>query len=404
MENKIGKKAVSSMTEFLIRKFIPNREQIQDIAVRTRYGIVASMVGIGCNLILFLMKLAVGLFLNSVAVMADAFNNLFDAASSIVSFVGMKMAGKPADKDHPFGHGRVEYIATFIVAFFVLEVGFTFLKDSVGKILEPESVSFQLIPFIILGISVFVKIWMGIFNKKLGRKINSKVLLATAADCMGDVIVTGATMVTLLIGYWFDIKIDGYTGVVVSLLVMWTGVNIAKDTLEPLIGEAADPNLCKQIVELVEVYEGVVGTHDLIVHNYGPNRSMASIHVEVPRDVDIEVAHEVIDQIEREVSKKLDIFLVIHMDPVEIRDQRLLHVKKQIECVLNKIDASVSFHDFRMVNGGKKINLIFDIVVPHGYSEEQIQMILYQIAEDMKKADQRYVCVITVDKSYVAEC
>lgn len=391
------------MTEFIIRKFVPDHKNTQDSAVRTRYGSVASVVGILCNILLFAGKLAAGMLMQSIAVMADAFNNLSDAASSVISFIGMKMASKPADDDHPFGHGRIEYIAAFIVAFLVIEVGFTFLKDSIQKILHPEAVTFQLLPFIMLGVSVLVKLWMGVFNKKIGKKINSKVLEATATDCIGDVTVTSATMAAILVGHFFHINIDGFAGLLVALVVMWAGINIAKDTLEPLIGEAVDPELCRQITELVESYDGVVGTHDLIVHNYGPNKSMASIHAEVPRDVDIEVSHEIIDKIEREVGKQLGILLVIHMDPIEVCDEELLTAKKHVEDTLQILDEEITFHDFRMVSGENQINLIFDIVVPHSYSEELIRERLERIEKRVKCFDPRYECVITVDKSFIGK-
>lgn len=389
------------MTEFLVRKLIKDSENVQDVRVRTRYGVVASSVGILCNILLFIGKFLAGVVMQSIAVTADAFNNLSDAASSIISFVGMKMASKPADEDHPFGHGRIEYIAAFIVAFLVIEVGFTFFKSSIQKIMHPEAVTFELVSFIILGVSVLVKIWLGLFNKKLGKKINSKVLEATSADCIGDVAVTSATMVAILVGYFFNINIDGIAGLLVSLVVMWAGINIAKDTLEPLIGEATDPELCEQIITMVEEYDGVVGTHDLIVHNYGPNKSMASLHAEVPRNVDIEVSHEIIDRIEREVGKKLGIFLVIHMDPIETSNRQMLRVKNQLKHVLDAIDEQVSFHDFRMVNGEKQINLIFDIVMPYSFSEKQVEELLNRIRGMMKQIDSRYECVITIDKSFV---
>lgn len=391
------------MTDFIIRKFVPDYTNVKDHDVRTRYGSVASIVGILCNIFLFAGKLAAGMLMQSIAVMADAFNNLSDAASSVISFIGMKMASKPADDDHPFGHGRIEYIAAFVVAFLVIEVGFTFLKDSIQKILNPEAVTFQIVPFIMLAVSVVVKLWMGVFNKKIGQKINSKVLEATATDCIGDVTVTSATMAAILIGHFFHINIDGFAGLLVALVVMWAGFNIAKDTLEPLIGEAVDPELCRQITELVESYDGVVGTHDLIVHNYGPNKSMASIHAEVPRDVDIEVSHEIIDKIEREVSRKLGILLVIHMDPIEVCDEELLVAKKHVEDTLQILDDQITFHDFRMVSGENQINLIFDIVVPHSYSEELIQERLDHIEKGVKCFDPRYTCVITVDKSFIGK-
>lgn len=391
------------MTEFIIRKLIPDHENVQDGKVRTRYGSVASIVGIICNVLLFAGKLAAGVVMQSIAVTADAFNNLSDAASSVISFIGMKMASKPADDDHPFGHGRIEYIAAFIVAFLVIEVGFTFLKDSIQKILHPEAVTFQLLPFLMLAVSVGVKLWLGVFNKKLGSRINSKVLEATATDCIGDVTVTSATMIAILIGHFLHINIDGIAGAAVALVVMWAGVNIAKETLEPLIGEAVDPELCREITQKVESYDGILGTHDLIVHNYGPNKSMASIHAEVPRTVDIEISHEIIDRIEREISKELGILLVIHMDPIEVSDEETNDAKKHLEDTLHILDEEISFHDFRMVRGEKQINLIFDIVVPHSYSEELIKERLTAIAKGVKTFDPRYECVITVDKSFIAK-
>ena len=288
------------MTEFLVKHFVKDYEKVEKVSVRTAYGVLASIVGIFCNVFLFIVKFVVGIVLHSVSVTADAFNNLSDAGSSVISFVGVKMAGKPADEDHPFGHGRVEYIAALVVAFLVLEVGFTFLKDSLAKIRMPEELNFQLLSVIILLLSIGVKLWLGIFNRKLGRKIDSKVMMAVFTDSMGDVITTGATILSLVFFKVTGINIDGFVGVGVALVVMWAGVGIAKDTLEPLIGEGVDPELYDKIRKFVENYEGIEGTHDLIVHNYGPNRSMASIHAEVPNNVSIEESHEIIDRIERD--------------------------------------------------------------------------------------------------------
>lgn len=389
------------MTEFLVRRFVKNYENIEDTEVRTAYGVLSSIVGIACNAILFAVKLAIGVLMNSIAIMADAFNNLSDAASSVISFVGVKMAQKPADEEHPFGHGRIEYIAALVVAFLVIQVGFTLFKSSIGKIRNPEELSFQLVPLLILVLSVFVKFWMGLFNRRLGKRINSKVMLATSADSLGDVVTTSATIVSVLICHFTGTNIDAMAGLAVSLLVMWAGIGIARDTLEPLIGQAPEPEFCAQIKAAVEAYDGIEGTHDLIVHNYGPGRSMASIHAEVPRDMDIEVSHEIIDRIEREVSKALGIFLVIHMDPVEVRDKRVLAVRDRLETLLREYDAQVTFHDFRMVWGEKQINLIFDILVPFSYNQEAQKQIETYIRRAMKQADPRYNCVITVDKSYI---
>lgn len=390
------------MTDFLVHKFVKNYEQTEDVQVRTSYGVLSSIVGIFCNVLLFAAKFLIGALMHSISVMADGFNNLSDAASSIIGFVGVKMAEKPADEEHPFGHGRIEYIAALVVAFLVIEVGLSFLKSSIGKLKNPEEITFELVPFLILVLSIGVKLWLAYFNRKLGKKIDSKVMLATAADSMGDVITTSATILSILVCTFTGFNIDGIAGLVVSLIVMWAGVGIAKDTLEPLIGQAADPELVAKIKQEVESYEGIAGTHDLIVHNYGPNRSMASIHAEVPRDVDIEASHEIIDRIEREVSKKLGIFLVIHMDPVEVRDERVLAVKETLEKVVKDLDPETTFHDFRMIWGEKRISLIFDVLVPFSYDKEKQKNLEKQIARCMSELDSRYQCVITVEKSFVS--
>ncbi|MCQ4670033.1 cation diffusion facilitator family transporter [Lactonifactor longoviformis] len=389
------------MTEYLVRRFVKDYEDIGREEVRTRYGILSSIVGILCNVLLFGIKLLIGMLMHSIAVMADAFNNLSDAASSVISFVGVKMAGKPADKEHPFGHGRMEYIAAFIVAFLVIQVGFSFFKSSAGKLMHPEAITFQLVPFLILVLSVGVKLWMGLFNRKLGKRINSKVMLATSADSMGDAVTTSATLISILICRFAGVNIDAAAGILVSLMVMWAGISIAKETLEPLIGEAADPELYKKISEMVEAYDGILGTHDLIVHNYGPNKSMASIHAEVPRDADIEESHEIIDRIEREAARELGIFLVIHMDPIEVRDEEVLKSKQELEEVLQSIDERLNMHDFRMVKGKRQINLIFDLVVPFDYDKKGQEELLDKVIRMMQEKDRRYQFVITVDQGFV---
>ena len=391
------------MTEFLIRHFIKDYKDVEKISVRTAYGVLASIVGIFCNVFLFAVKFVVGLVLHSVSVTADAFNNLSDAGSSIISFVGVKMAEKPADKDHPFGHGRIEYIAALVVSFLVLEVGFTFLKDSFGKILHPEIMNFQIVSVVILILSIAVKLWLGLFNRKLGEKIESKVMMAVFTDSMGDVITTSATILSLIFFAVTGINIDGIVGVGGALVVMWAGVGIARDTLEPLIGQAIDPEVYEEIKHFVEKYDGIEGTHDLIVHNYGPGRSMASIHAEVPNDVDIEQSHEIIDRIEREAAKELGIFLVIHMDPVEMRNKKILRIKETAVRILHDLDPLCSLHDFRVVHGEHQINLIFDMVVPIDYDEKKKEDLSLRMAERMKGADSRYECVITVESDYVAQ-
>lgn len=391
------------MTEFLVRKFVKDYEQVHDTKVRTQYGVLSSCVGILCNVLLFVVKLLIGFAMHSIAIMADAFNNLTDAASSIISFVGVKMASKPADQEHPFGHGRMEYISAFIVAFLVIQVGFTFLKSSFEKIIHPETISFELVPFLILVLSVLMKLWMAAFNRKLGKRIDSKVMLATSADSLGDVATTSVTILATLVYGVFGWNIDAYAGLAVSLLVIWAGIGIARETLEPLIGQPISPQLYKQISELVESFDGIVGTHDLIVHNYGPNKSMASIHAEVPRDVDIEHSHAVIDRAEKEVFDKMGVYLVIHMDPVEVHDTWVLGVKAQVQEVIAQIDGCLEFHDFHLVKEGECINLIFDMVIPHEYGEEKQDELRLLVLEKMQERDGRFQCLITMDKSFVGK-
>lgn len=390
------------MTEFLVRHFVKDYQSVEKSAVRTAYGVLASIVGILCNVCLFLVKFVVGLLVNSVSVTADAFNNLSDAASSVISFVGVKMAGKPADKEHPFGHGRIEYIAALIVSFLVLEVGFTFLKDSISKIRHPEVLNFQLVSVVILILSIGVKLWLGIFNRQLGKRIDSKVMMAVFADSMGDVITTSVAILSLVIFRLTGINIDGIVGIGVALVVMWAGVGIARDTLEPLIGEAIDPEEYDKVKRFVERYNGIEGTHDLIIHNYGPNQSMASIHAEVPNDVNIENAHELIDRIERDAVEELGILLVIHMDPIEMKDEQVMDLRKQVDTALRELDQACSIHDFRVVNGVGQINLIFDMVVPFGYGEEQQEQLRQRLMGRLQELDRRYQCVITMEHSYKA--
>ena len=390
------------MTEFLVNKFIKDSANIESTEVRTRYGMLASVVGIFCNVLLFSVKLAIGLILSSLAVTADAFNNLSDAASSIISFVGVKLAGKPADAEHPFGHGRIEYIAALIVSFLVIEVGFTFFKSSISKIMHPEEITFDPVPFIILILSILVKLWMAFFNNKLGKRIDSKVMLATAADSLGDVITTSATVISIVICHFTSINVDAIAGLIVSGIVIWSGVSIAKDTLEPLIGQRVPSELYQKITDMVESYEGIVGAHDLIVHNYGPNRSMATIHAEVPNDVSIEASHEIIDRIERDAKKELNILLVIHMDPVEMRDEEVLELRDKTSHIVHALDPELHFHDFRVLKENEQKNLIFDLVVPDSYTEKDANRVMHQLIALLHEMEKNVDCIITLDRSFEA--
>ena len=391
------------MTELLVKKFVKDHESVEKMSVRTAYGVLASVVGIFCNVILFIAKFLIGTMSHSVSIIADGFNNLSDAGSSIISFAGIKMASKPADEEHPFGHGRMEYVTALVVAFLVIDNGLSFLKDSIGKIRNPEEIQFHVISVVVLLLSIAVKLWLGFFNKKLGTKINSQVMMASAADAMGDVLATSATIVSILVFHFLNINIDSFVGIGVSLVVMKAGIGIAKDTLEPLLGEAVPKEICEQITKFVESYDGIQGTHDLIVHNYGPGRSMASVHAEVPNDVNIEVSHEIIDKIERDAVKELGMFLVIHMDPIELNNEQLEAAKVKVERVVKGIDGALSIHDFRMVDGKHQINLIFDLVVPISYDADKKKEVCKIIRRKVYELDTRYQCVIQVESSFVAE-
>ena len=391
------------MTELLVRLFVKDHENVKVQSVRTSYGILASLVGVICNVILFGIKMAVGLLINSISVMADAFNNLSDAASSVISFVGVKLANRPADKEHPFGHGRFEYIAALAVSFLIVQVGFTLFKTSFSKVLHPEEMNFHPILVGILSVSILLKVWLMFFNKKLGNRINSSVMKATAADSLGDVMVTSATVISTIIVSFTGLQIDAYMGLVVSVFVMLAGFGIAKETLEPLLGQAVDREVYHKITKFVESYEGIVGTHDLIIHSYGPTNRMATIHAEVPNDIDFEKAHETIDQIERDVLVTLDIFLVIHMDPIEVNDLKVLASKEMVTSIILELEAQSSIHDFRMVSGEHNINLIFDLVIPFSYTKEQEQLLLQKIVEEIRKRDAKYKCIITLENSFIAE-
>lgn len=383
------------MTSFLEKHFIKDKQN------RASYGVLAGIVGIICNVLLFTGKLIIGLLINSSAVMTDSFNNLSDAASSVISLVGAKLASKPADKEHPFGHGRYEYIVALIVAFLILEVGFSCFKTSIEKILHPEDLNISVTALVILMVSVLVKVWLSLFNRKLGKKIDSKVLLATAKDALGDVFVTSATIASLLIYYIFEWNVDGYVGCIVALLVFWAGISVARDTIEPLLGEAVPEELYKKICDKVCSYDGIEGTHDLIVHSYGPARRMASIHAEIKNTLSMDKAHDIVDTIEQEVLKDLNIFLVIHMDPIDTDNETVNSCKNTVIGIVKEKDPGASIHDFRMVSGIDHINLIFDLVLPYSYKKEEGRKFTDELEKELHKRDARYNCVITVEHSYV---
>lgn len=386
-------------SNFLVKSFVKNYDNVSDVKVRGAYANLAGIVGIVTNTLLFIIKLSVGLLSNSVSILADAFNNLSDAASSIITIIGFKMANKPADAEHPFGHGRIEYITAMIVSFMVMLVGLQFVKTSFQKIINPTLVTFELWPFILLLISIGFKLWLSKFNKSIGNKINSSTLKATATDAMGDVFTSTTVVISFLISKFTTLPIDGYIGIIVALAIVYSGFSLIKETLSPLLGEPPDPVLVSDITDMVMSYDNITGIHDLIVHNYGPGRIMASIHAEIPSNIDIMEIHNIIDTAEREISKKLNIYLVIHMDPICVDTDEIIEARNMVKDVLNKYEEVKSFHDFRVVGENNNKNLIFDIeVCPTCLSNEiNSAKLLDNIEKDIKEKAPEYKCVITVD-------
>ena len=389
------------LSNLLIRKFIKNHTDTKNEKVRNSYGFLAGIVGLFTNIILFIIKFSVGLITSSISIMADAFNNLSDAASSLITIFGFKLSSMPADKEHPFGHGRIEYLSALIVAFMVMLVGIQFVKSSFQKIINPEPVTFELIPFILLLISIGLKVWLSRFNKFMGEKINSSALKATSVDALGDVFTSSCVALSFLAAKFTTIPIDGYIGMVVALFIVYSGFTLIKDTINPLLGEAPDPELVESIHQMVLSYDNILGTHDLIVHNYGPGKCMASIHAEIPSDISVVKIHEIIDKAEREISKYLNIYLVIHIDPICVIEGEVQEAYDEILRLVNEIDYIESIHDFRVVGEGEVKNLIFDLVIDTSkkleYSDDELKE---KINSNIKKAHPSYNCIITLDKHY----
>lgn len=387
------------MTTFLIRLFIKDYQQIQDPNIRQKYGILGSCVGICCNIFLFLAKLMAGILTSSISILADAFNNLSDAGSSIVTLLGFKIAGLPADANHPFGHGRAEYISGFIVSLVIMLMGFELGKSSFEKILHPQIITFHWLSLFILLLSIAVKLWMALFNRTLGKKINSAAMQATSLDSLSDMIATLAVTIGMLIHHYFHLNIDGYIGLLVALFIIYTGFMTAKDTLNLLMGQNPDPDFVNQIQTKVLQYPEIVGIHDLIVHNYGPGKSIISLHAEVPCQADILKIHDVIDTIERELKLTFHCEAVIHIDPIATNDKKTNEVKNRVEQLIKVIDPCLEMHDFRMVPGDTRTNLIFDVVVPHKFRLND-QEVLDTIAKAVKVIDEAYEVTINIDKSF----
>ena len=390
------------MISILAKWLIPNCDKVEDSEVRRAWGALCGFVGIGLNLLLFAGKLAAGTLSGSIAVTADAFNNLSDAGSSVVTLLGFRLAGRKPDADHPFGHGRMEYISGLVVAGLILLMGAELAKSSFEKILHPEAVSFSWLAAAILLVSIGVKVYMYLYNKAVGKKIRSAAMSATATDSLSDTVATAAVLAAMLIGRLTNVQPDGWVGLLVALFILWSAVQAARDTVSPLLGQSPDPMLVKEIEALVMAHDTVVGVHDLVVHDYGPGRRIISLHAEVPADGQVLALHDVIDNIEAELSRKLHCEAVIHMDPVVVGDPQVNALHEKVAELVRTIDPRITIHDFRIVPGTTHTNLIFDAVIPFDERLTRPQ-VAAQICQLVQELDGHYRAVVKIENSYVNE-
>ena len=389
------------MTQLLIRLFVRHPDDTKNAAVRTAYGNLASLVGMACNLLLCLGKLAAGTLFGSIAIMADALNNLSDASSNVVSLVGFRLAAKGPDEKHPYGHARYEYLAGLVVCVTILAIGLSLLKESALKVLHPTAVVFSWLSVGVLAASIGVKLWMSRFNKTIGQRINSETLMATAADSRNDVLTTGAVLLSTVLSHLtgWDV-LDGLMGVAVAAFILWSGWGLMMDTLSPLLGESPSPELVEHIEHTVMSYPGVLGVHDLMVHDYGPGRRLCSFHAEVPQDADILEAHDAIDHIEREIQQKFGIETTAHMDPIATDDESVNRLREQVAALARAVEPEMTIHDFRVTKGPQHTNLIFDVVVPHRCRLRDEEL-CERLSGAVRALDERYFAVIQVDRAYV---
>ena len=390
------------MIKVIIKKFIPAYDNTKDKKVRERYCVLAGVLGIICNIVLFAVKVIIGSLMNSISILSDAFNNLSDMGSSIISILGAKMSNRRPDREHPFGHGRMEYIASFVVSCIILVVGFELFRSSIDKIIHPEPVRFSVILIFILTLSMLVKIWMFYYNRYMGKQIDSTVLRAASSDSLNDVVATAAVILATIIGNYVSFPIDGIMGVVVSVLIMIAGFKIAKEVVDRLLGQRPDPALVNEITAMILSYNGIIGIHDMIVHNYGPGRNFASVHAEVSDDSDIIKTHEMIDQAEQDILRETGVMIVIHTDPVSLNSPEKMELMCLVKKIIAEIDPALTIHDFRITKGQSRINVIFDLVVPIETAPERRKEITSLITEKLRTADPRYVAVIQVDTSFVS--
>lgn len=387
------------MGKILIRIFVKDHENTDDPRVRERYGKFAGVVGIVSNLILCIMKILIGLVSRSIAIIADGINNLADASSSIITLVGFKLASQPEDEDHPYGHARIEYLTGLFISIVIIVIGLQLLRTSIDKILHPEPLEFSCLTIIILVAAILIKLWQSLFNRSIGRKIRSVTLMATAADSRNDVISTSAVLISVIVGKFTGIQIDGYMGCLVALFIIWSGIQLVRETTSPLLGEAPDQELVDSIAEIVKKEPGVLGIHDLMVHNYGPGKIFASMHIEVDADGDLMESHDMIDNIEKRIKDELHVEFVVHMDPVKTDDPLITKMKKIIADALLPLDGVDNIHDFRIVPGPTHTNIIFDVVLAAdcSLSEKEITGIA---AEAARSVDNDFYVVITFDHAY----
>lgn len=389
------------MIKLLAKIFIKDSQNTADSKVRVAYGYLCGAVGIALNILLFAGKIIAGTISGSVAVTADAFNNLSDAGSSIISLIGFRLASQKPDPHHPFGHGRFEYIASLIISIIIVLMGFELGKSSFEKIVAPQAVEYSAVTFAVLGASVLVKLYMFFYNNSVGKKIDSATMRATAMDSISDAVSTGAVLISAVIAMFTNLALDGWMGLVVAAFIMVTGFKSAKETIDSLLGTPPSPEFVKQIEDMALQYDDIIGVHDMIVHNYGPGRTFVSLHAEVPPDGDIVAIHDTVDNAEREIAKELGCLVTIHMDPVDVHDEHTAQLREKVSEIIKQINPDITFHDFRVVSGPTHTNLIFDIVSPMdcGLSDQELAD---TIADKIHQCNESYFAVINVDKDFAS--
>ncbi len=388
------------MNELLFKTLIKNHDDVKNPQVRDAYGKLAGIVGILSNAVLCLMKIAVGLLSGSIAIVADGVNNLADGGSAVITLLGFKLASMPEDEDHPYGHARYEYLSGLVVSFIIILVGFELLKSSLDKILHPTPLDFSWTVVLVLVLAIAIKIWQAMFNISAGRRIDSMALMATGADSRNDVISTTAVLISLLIGHFAQVQLDGYVGILVALFIMWSGISLVRETTSPLLGEAPDSELVQQIESLAMSYDGVLGIHDLEVHNYGPGKIFASIHIEVDAAVDVMISHDLVDNIEHRLRDELNINITAHLDPVNVSDPNRAPLTNLLQSAIDDVPEFLSFHDLRIVSGPTHTNVIFDVVVCHDCRMSESEILRY-FNQKLSEYDDTFFAAINIDKSYI---